>query len=76
MVWDWRRVSFIHKLQTALPFEYSPLAGICPVMVLLDEEESEIVFPTKKESRVGQTKHPVEIQAFNCEYIVFWFLTI
>lgn len=40
---------FIHQLQTALPFEYGPLASFCPVVVLLDEEESAIAFPTKKE---------------------------
>lgn len=40
---------FIHQLQTALPFEYGPLTRFCPVMVLLDEGESAIAFPIKKE---------------------------
>lgn len=76
MVCNRRRVSFIHTRQTALPFEHSPLAGVCPLVVLLDEEEIEIAFPTKTEPGVGQTNHPVEIQDFNCEYQVFRFWTI
>lgn len=66
MVWDWRRVSFIPKFQTELLLEYSPLDGFCPVMVLLDKEESTFAFPTRHEWRVGRTKYHVEMQAFSC----------
>lgn len=47
MVWDWRKDSFIPKLQTTLPLERSPLDGFCRVMVLLDGEESTFAFPTR-----------------------------